>query len=315
MKVAKVAFAGTPEFARIALAAILQAGHEVPLVLTQPDRPAGRGLKLQAPPVKLLAHQHGLRVLQPRSLRLQGKYPEDAQAAEAALREAAPDVMVVAAYGLLLPPWVLTLPPQGCINIHGSLLPRWRGAAPVQRAIEAGDRQTGITLMRMDEGLDTGPMLMEEATPIGADDTAATLHDRLAEIGARLVVRALPMLAELPARVQPAEGVTYAAKIDKAEAGVDWQAPAAVIERRLRAFDPVPGCTGEVAGHPLKLWRGRVVAGAPGATPGRLIDAGAERCVVACGEQALELAEVQAPGGRRQPAAQWWRGIRAAKSN
>ena len=187
----RVAFAGTPEFARAALAAVHGAGHTVPLVLTQPDRPAGRGLKLQASPVKQYALAHGLPLAQPRSLRLDGKYPDDAAAARAALAQAAPDVMVVAAYGLILPPWVLALPRHGCLNIHGSLLPRWRGAAPIQRAIEAGDAQTGITIMQMDAGLDTGAMLLDESTPITAADTSATLHDRLAALGARLVVQAL----------------------------------------------------------------------------------------------------------------------------
>ena len=193
----KVAFAGTPEFARAALEALLAAGHEVDLVLTQPDRPAGRGLKLQASPVKQLAEGAGLAVAQPRSLRLDGKFADDARAAETALRAAAPEVMVVAAYGLLLPPWVLALPAEGCINVHGSLLPRWRGAAPIQRAIEAGDRTTGITIMRMDAGLDTGPMLLEAAIPIATDETAATLHDRLAALGAKLGVDALARLPSL----------------------------------------------------------------------------------------------------------------------
>jgi len=311
----KVAFAGTPEFARAALAAVADAGHEVVLVLTQPDRPAGRGMKLQPSPVKHEAQTRGLPLVQPRSLRLDGKFPDDARVAEAALRQAAPEVMVVAAYGLILPPWVLTLPPLGCLNIHGSLLPRWRGAAPIQRAIEAGDTTTGITIMQMDAGLDTGPMLLEEALPIGADDTAATLHDRLAVLGARLIVRALQALAAGPlaARAQPAEGVTYAAKIDKAEAAIDWRQPADVIERRLRAFDPFPGCTAELLGQPLKVWRGRVVdapAAQAGAVPGRLLPDTGGRLVVACGEaraQALEIVEVQPPGGRRVAAAEWLR--------
>ena len=179
----RVAFAGTPEFARVALAAVHGAGHAVPLVLTQPDRPAGRGLKLQASPVKQFAQAHGLPLAQPRSLRLDGKIPDDAAAARAALEQAAPDVMVVAAYGLILPPWVLALPRHGCLNIHGSLLPRWRGAAPIQRAIEAGDALTGITIMQMDAGLDTGAMLLDGSTPITAADTSATLHDRLAALG------------------------------------------------------------------------------------------------------------------------------------
>ena len=298
----KVAFAGTPEFARVALAAIHGAGHDVPLVLTQPDRPAGRGLKLQASPVKQFAQAHGLPLAQPRSLRLDGKYPEEAAAARRALEQAAPDVMVVAAYGLILPPWVLALPRHGCLNIHGSLLPRWRGAAPIQRAIEAGDAETGITVMQMDAGLDTGAMLLAEALPIVPTDTSATLHDRLAALGARLIDQALALLAQgaLQPRPQPAEGVTYAHKIEKAEAAIDWQAPAAVVERRLRAFDPFPGATAVLGGQPVKVWRGRVVPGS--GAPGQVVQAGEGRLVVACGQDALELLEVQLAGGRRIPA-------------
>lgn len=308
----KVAFAGTPEFARVALEALAAAGHDVVLVLTQPDRPAGRGMKLQASPVKQLAQKLNLPLLQPRSLRLDGRFPHDARAAEAALRAAAPQVMVVAAYGLILPPWVLALPCEGCLNIHGSLLPRWRGAAPIQRAIEAGDATTGITIMRMDAGLDTGPMLLEESVPIAPDETAGTLHDRLAALGARLIVRALAAGGALEARAQPAEGVTYARKIEKAEAAIDWRQPAAVIERRLRAFDPSPGCTAEIDGRPLKIWRARVseVAAAPaaGAAPGAVLASAPGRLVVACGEagrQALEILEVQPPGGKRLAVREW----------
>lgn len=295
----KVAFAGTPEFARAALQAIHAAGFTVPLVLTQPDRPAGRGLRLQASAVKQFAIQHALPLAQPRSLRLAGKFPEDAAAAAEALRRAAPDVMVVAAYGLILPAWALALPAAGCLNIHGSLLPRWRGAAPIQRAIEAGDTQTGITLMQMDAGLDTGAMLLAEPTPISVDDTSARLHDRLAAIGARLVVQALQDLARGGLRPvpQPALGVTYAHKIDKAEAAIDWQAPAELIERRVRAFDPFPGCSFEWAGQTVKVWRARGVP-AQG-TPGQRVAAGNDRLLIACGEGGLELLELQAPGGRR----------------
>ncbi|MDP1902543.1 MAG: methionyl-tRNA formyltransferase [Rubrivivax sp.] len=295
----KLAFAGTPDFARAALAALLSAGHEVVLVLTQPDRPAGRGLRLHAAPVKQLALARGLALAQPRSLRLDGKFPEDAAAARAALQQAAPAVMVVAAYGLILPEWALALPRHGCLNIHGSLLPRWRGAAPIQRAIEAGDASTGITLMQMDTGLDTGAMLLSQATPIGADDTSATLHDRLSAIGARLVVQALADLERgaLKPQAQPAAGATYARKIEKAEATIDWREPAEVLERRLRAFDPFPGCAAPLAGQPVKLWRGRVVPGAGG--PGQVLQASDGRLVLACGQGALELLELQLAGGRR----------------
>ncbi|MDE2147493.1 MAG: methionyl-tRNA formyltransferase [Burkholderiales bacterium] len=295
----RVAYAGTPAFAATALAALLEAGHEVPLVLTQPDRPAGRGLALQASPVKQLALARGLALAQPRSLRLDGRWPEDAGAARQALQAAAPDVMVVAAYGLILPPWVLEGPRLGCLNIHASLLPRWRGAAPIQRALEAGDAQTGITLMQMDAGLDTGAVLMAQALPIGPEDTSASLHERLAVLGAGLVVQALAALRRgpLPARAQPDEGASYAPKIDKAEAAIDWRLPAAVIERRLRAFDPFPGATTVLGGQPVKLWRGRVVPGQ--GEPGRVLRADAGALVLACGEGALELLTLQRAGAGR----------------
>ena len=295
----RVGYAGTPEFARIALAAIHAAGHTIPLVLTQPDRAAGRGLKLQASPVKQLALANAWPLAQPRGLRLDGKFADDAQAARAAMQAADLDVMVVAAYGLILPEWVLALPRHGCMNIHGSLLPRWRGAAPIQRAIEAGDLETGITLMQMDAGLDTGEMLLTEATAIGAGDTSTTLHNRLAAIGARLVVQGLVDLAQgrLQPVAQPAVGATYARKIDKAEAALDWRNSAADIERRLRAFDPFPGATAVLLGQPLKLWRGLVVAAA--GEPGQVLQASSGRLVVACGADALELLQVQHPGGRR----------------
>ena len=306
----RVVFAGTPEFARIALEAIHAAGHNVPLVLTQPDRPAGRGLQLAASAVKQWALGHGLPVAQPRGLRLDGKWAEDASAARAAIEAAAPDVMVVAAYGLILPRWVLDTPRLGCLNIHGSLLPRWRGAAPIQRAIEAGDAQTGITLMQMDEGLDTGAMLLTDATTIGADDSAGSLHDRLAAIGARLVVQGLRDAATgaLKPVPQPAAGVSYAQKIDKAEAAIDWSAPAAVIECRVRAFDPAPGCHFDDRGQRVKLWRARVAVVETRAAAGSVIDVGdASRYVVACRQGALELLEVQPAGSKRMATADWLR--------
>ena len=306
----RVAFAGTPDFALASLQAIADAGHTVPLVLTQPDRPAGRGMKLQASPVKTWAVAQGLPVAQPRSLRLDGKYPQDAEAARVALAEAAPDVMVVAAYGLILPAWVLALPRLGCLNVHGSLLPRWRGAAPIHRAIEAGDSGTGITIMQMDAGLDTGPMLLRQAEAIGPLDTTAMLHDRLAALGGRLLVQALQAAeaGSLQPQAQPEEGVTYAHKIGKAEAAIDWHAPAALIERRVRAFDPFPGASFLLDGQAVKLWRSRVVDGVPGAPAGSVVDAGPGRLVVACGEGALEMLELQAAGGRRQPAEVFLRG-------
>jgi methionyl-tRNA formyltransferase len=300
----RVGFAGTPDFAATALQALVEAGATLPLVLTQPDRPAGRGMKLQASAVKQLALQHGLHVAQPRSLRLEGKYPDDAAAARDALQAAGLDVLVVAAYGLILPAWVLAVPRLGCVNIHGSLLPRWRGAAPIQRAIEAGDAQTGITLMQMDAGLDTGDILRMAALPIGADDSSATLTPRLADLGARMLWPALQDLARgaLPRQPQPAEGVNYAHKIDKAEAAIDWRLSAEQIERRVRAFDPFPGASFSWQGEALKLWRAACVEAAP-AAPGTLLPAGADRLRVACGSGALDLLELQRPGGKRQPVA------------
>ena len=299
----RVVFAGTPEFAAVALQRLHGAGFEIPLVLTQPDRPAGRGMKLQASPVKAFAAAQGIPVAQPRGLRLDGKFADDAAAAHEALQAARPDVMVVAAYGLILPAWVLELSRLGCLNIHASLLPRWRGAAPIHRAIEAGDVETGITIMQMDAGLDTGDMLLAAREPIHPGDTTARLHDRLAALGGRLIVEALELAAcgGLVPRKQPSEGVTYAHKIDKAESAIDWRQPAAQIERRLRAFDPFPGGVATLSGQALKVWRGEVVAGR--GRPGSVLavqDAGVD---VACGEGALRLTELQRAGGKRLSAA------------
>ena len=302
----RVGFAGTPEFAATALQQLLEAGCTPVLGLTQPDRPAGRGLKLQASAVKQLALAHGVPVAQPRSLRLDGKYPQDARAAQQALQAAQLDVLVVAAYGLILPQWVLSLPRLGCVNIHGSLLPRWRGAAPVQRAIEAGDTDTGICIMQMDAGLDTGDILCCEALAIAPDDTSASLSQRLAQLGARLLLRSLRDLAEGRAerQPQPAQGVSYAHKIDKAEAPIDWRADAAAIERRVRAFDPFPGASFQWLGENHKLWRAALRPGVP-APPGSVLPSAPGSLVVACGHGALELLQVQRPGGRRQPMAAW----------
>lgn len=297
----RLVFAGTPEFAAQALDALLAAGHEVLGVMTQPDRPAGRGMKLQASPVKQRALAAGLPVIQPQGLRLGGKFDADAQAAQAQLRAWAPELVVVAAYGLILPQWMLDLPPRGCLNIHGSLLPRWRGAAPIQRCIEAGDVETGNTIMQMDAGLDTGAMLLREAFPIAADDTAATLHDRLAAQGARMIVQALAELDHLLPQPQPTEGVTYAAKIEKAEAAIDWAQPAAVIERRLRAFDPFPGGVTPLAGEAVKVWRVRAASGQ--GEPGRILGWHADGPEVACGQGSVVVTEAQRPGGKRGPAA------------
>jgi len=308
----RVAFAGTPEFARSALQQLLQAGHPVPLVLTQPDRPAGRGLKLQASAVKQLALAHGLALAQPRSLRLDGRFAQDALAAQRALSDAQPDVLVVAAYGLILPQWVLSLPRLGCINIHGSLLPRWRGAAPVQRAIEAGDAVTGICIMQMDAGLDTGDVLRQQSLTIGPQDSSASLSQRLAELGAQLLLLTLHDLAAGRAerRPQPAEGVTYAHKIDKSEAPIDWHQDAAAIERRVRAFDPFPGASFQWRGESHKLWRAMLNPGLCG-EPGSVLPSPPGSLRVACGRDALQLLEVQRPGGRRQAVAAWLQSLPA----
>ncbi|MGD9942880.1 MAG: methionyl-tRNA formyltransferase [Burkholderiaceae bacterium] len=323
--VARIVFAGTPDFAARALAALADAGHQIALVLTRADQPAGRGRQLQQSAVKQLALQRGFPVEQPRTLR-------DA-AIQQRLCELEADVMVVAAYGLILPAAVLQIPRFGCLNIHASLLPRWRGAAPIQRAIEAGDAETGITIMQMDEGLDTGAMRRVDREPIRPDDTGGRLHDRLAELGARAIVAALAQLEEgtLPSRPQPDDGVTYAHKLGRADAAVDWRQPAARIVDKLRAFDPVPGATAVLqraggAGEPIKLWRGRVAAaadaaagagaaveaGAVAAEPGTILKAGADGLVVACGEGAVALLELQKAGGRRLAAADFLRGFAAA---
>ncbi|QBC30204.1 MULTISPECIES: methionyl-tRNA formyltransferase [Pandoraea] len=311
----RIVFAGTPEFAQTALAAIDAADFPVELVLTQPDRPAGRGMKLHASPVKRYAQTHGMPVSQPSSLRRNGKFAEEAAAAIEQLRALAPDVMVVAAYGLILPQEVLDLPRYGCLNIHGSLLPRWRGAAPIHRAIEAGDAETGITIMQMDAGLDTGAMILREAEPIRPDDTTATLHDRMAALGGKLIVDALRQLARdghLPSVAQPETGVTYAEKIAKQEAVLDWRKPAEGLARQVRAFDPFPGALGTVHDTPVKLWRACAVAGNPGAAPGTVLDVSADAIVVACGAGALQVTECQKPGGKRLPVREFLAGFALA---
>ena len=307
----RVIFAGTPEFAAVALARIHAAGHAVPLVFTQPDRPAGRGMKLQASAVKQLALQHGMPVAQPRSFRLDGKYPEDAAAAQQAIHDAQADVMVVAAYGLILPQWVLDAPRLGCLNIHASLLPRWRGAAPIHRAIEAGDDQTGVTIMQMDAGLDTGAMLLTDTLSIAPDDTTASLHDRLAEMGGDLILQALEQAQAglLKPVAQPAVGVTYAHKIDKAEAAIDWTQTAEVLARRVRAFNPFPGATGHVAGEAIKLWQAHVQTHSHAAKPGTVLSADAQGVCVACGQDVLCVTQLQRAGAKRLNAGDFLRGF------
>jgi methionyl-tRNA formyltransferase len=308
----RVVFAGTPEFARVALERLHAAGFTLPLVLTQPDRPAGRGMKLQPSPVKQFALANGIPVAQPRSLRLDGKYPDDAASARGALHAARPDVMVVAAYGLILPQWVLDLPRLGCLNIHASLLPRWRGAAPIHRAIEAGDAQTGVTIMQMDAGLDTGDMLLEERVAIAPEDTTATLHDKLAALGGRMIVEALELAAcgGFHPRKQPAEGVTYAHKIEKAEAAIDWSRPADAIARRIRAFDPFPGAAAQMGGETVKVWGARAQLQDGGsADPGTVLAVDEHGIAVACGEGQLVITQLQRPGGKRLAAADFLRGF------
>jgi methionyl-tRNA formyltransferase len=304
----KVVFAGTPEFAAVALKALHEAGFEIPLVLTQPDRPAGRGMQLQASAVKQYAVAHGLPIAQPVSLRLDGKYPDVAREVHNLLQATPHDVMVVAAYGLILPRSVLDIPPRGCINIHASLLPRWRGAAPIHRAIEAGDSQTGVTIMQMEEGLDTGPILLVESLPIAPQDTTATLHDKLAEQGGRLIVQALGQLEHdtLKATPQPEQGVTYAAKILKEEAAIDFSLPATTLARKICAFNPFPGAHGNVAGTTVKLWRAQSVAQETSAPAGTVLGAnGDDGVLIACGSGVLHVTELQKPGGKRLPAGEF----------
>ena len=300
----RLVFAGTPEFARCALEALVSAGHEVALVLTRPDRPARRGQQLAASAVKLWSLERGLSLWQPATLRDPAAWDR--------LRGVRAEVMVVAAYGLLLPPEVLAIPAHGCLNIHASLLPRWRGAAPIQRAVQAGDAVTGITIMQMEAGLDTGPIRLVRRLPIGPADTGGQVHDALAALGASAIVEALEALQSgtLPLHTQPVEGVTYAAKLTKADAPIDWSRPARAIVDQVRAFDPVPGCVAELdraSGTVLKVWEARVAGGprAP-AAPGTVLAVTDGALSVACGEGedagAVELLSLQRPGGRRMPA-------------
>ncbi|WP_136413741.1 methionyl-tRNA formyltransferase [Herbaspirillum sp. ST 5-3] len=308
----KILFAGTPEFAAVALKSLYDAGFDIPLVLTQPDRPAGRGMQLHASPVKQFAVAHDIPVAQPVSLRLNGKYPDIAEEAHALLHATPHDVMVVAAYGLILPRSVLDIPKYGCINIHASLLPRWRGAAPIHRAIEAGDAESGVTIMQMEEGLDTGPMLSMERIPIDAEDTTASLHDKLAELGAKMIVDAMRKLEQgaLTAVPQPEEGVTYAAKIAKEEAALDLTQPAEVLWRRIRAFNPFPGAYATFNGVPVKFWRAELASADTSAVPGQVLAANAQDGVlIACGSGALRVRELQKPGGKRLPAAEFLKGF------
>ncbi|MDO5530392.1 methionyl-tRNA formyltransferase [Sutterella sp.] len=302
----KIIFAGTPDFAARALKALAEAGHEVSLVLTQPDRPSGRGMKLTPSPVKVLAQELGIEVLTPLTLSVK-KDPEGAPAVHERLRSEEADLLVVAAYGLILPQAVLDcakgIGRRGdirAINIHASLLPRWRGAAPIARAIEAGDAETGVTLMKMELGLDTGPAVLEARTPIGPEDTNETLTDRLADIGAELLVKALETPDELDWRPQPEEGVLYAEKLLKPESHIDWNTDAAVLARRMRAFTPFPGLQFTRGDVTVKVWAAEAVEGA--AAPGTVLEAG-EVLTVACATGALRMSVLQRPGKPRMPAA------------
>jgi methionyl-tRNA formyltransferase len=303
----RLVFAGTPVFAQRALEALVASGHEVALVMTRPDRPAGRGQKLLSSPVGQWALERGLEVWKPRTLR----EPE----AWERLRAVRADTMVVAAYGMLLPPEVLAIPRHGCLNIHASLLPRWRGAAPIQRAIQAGDARTGVTIMQMDAGLDTGPMRLVRDCPIGPDDTGATVHDRLAALGAEAIVEALARLADgtLPLEPQPSEGVTHAAKLTRGDAPIDWHRTARAIVDQVRAFDPVPGSTTELdraPGATLKVWAAAPDARRAGdAAPGTVIALADGVIVVAAGDGAVALRELQRPGGRRMPVREFLAGF------
>ena len=293
----KVIFAGTPDFAAAALKAIAAAGFEIPLVLTQPDRPKGRGMQLAPSPVKQAALELGLRVAQPEKLR------NNAEALQM-LKEVEADVMVVAAYGLILPQDVLDTPKYGCLNIHASLLPRWRGAAPIQRAIEAGDAETGVCIMQMDIGLDTGGVVSEHRYAIQPTDTANEVHDALMNLGAAAIVADLQQLkaeGRLKSVKQPEEGVTYAQKLSKEEARIDWNESAAVIERKIRAFNPVPAAWVEYQGKPMKIWRAEAVAQQGRA--GEVLSCSADGLVVACGENALKITELQPSGSKRMPIA------------
>ena len=293
----RLIFAGTPEFAALALKAIVNAGHEVALVLTQPDRPGGRGMALQPSAVKKLALENGIEVFQPLSL----KEP----AAQEKISATGADVMVVAAYGLILPQRVLDMPHFGCLNIHASLLPRWRGAAPIQRALLAGDAETGVCIMQMEAGLDTGPVLLRGAFSIAPEDTTATLHDRLAKLGSELIVAALGRLP-LSAEPQPADGVTYAQKIEKSEAPIDWRQSAVELDRHIRAFNPFPGAQARLGGQAIKLWRASPVDGQ--GEIGRVLTVDRNTIVVACGDGALAISELQKAGGKRLPVQQFLAG-------
>lgn len=294
----KLIFAGTPDFAAIALGSILEKGHDVSLVLTQPDRPAGRGMAPRPSAVKKRACQAGIEVMQPLTLR--------ENAIQEKLRAEAADVLIVAAYGLILPQPVIDMFRYGAINIHASLLPRWRGAAPIQRAILAGDHETGVCIMQMEAGLDTGPVLQTRRLTLSDKESAGTLHDKLAVLGAEMIVDVMDRLP-LDGTPQSSEGITYAAKIEKKEAWIDWNSPAEILDRQVRAFDPVPGAQTMMDGKTIKIWKAEI-ASMNGHTPGHILKADKDGIVVACGQDALHLSELQKAGGRRMTAAEFLSG-------
>lgn len=315
MEKLKIVFAGTPEFAAEALRAIIEAGHEVVLVMTQPDRPAGRGLKLQPSAVKLVALENQLPLLQPTSLRLDGKYPDEAKDAQKKLEQLEFDAMVVAAYGLILPQWTLDLAQKsgryGCLNIHASLLPRWRGAAPIHRAIWSGDQETGTCIMKMNAGLDTGPVIMKESLSIKTWDNTLSLHDRLAKQGARLVTQVLAQYAQgknLPLTEQPAEGITYAEKIRKDEAAIDWSRDAVWIDRQIRALNPSPGAATKFGGEIVKVWHCELVDNpvkSHNHQLGEIVSLDDRGIVVAAATGCIRLLELQKAGGKKATAIQF----------
>ncbi len=307
----KVVFAGTPEFARVALEAVVHAGHDVVMVMTQPDRPAGRGMQLHASPVKQFAIEKNIPVIQPTSLKVSGQYGDEARDALSRLQDLDFDVMVVAAYGLILPQEVFDIAERagraGCLNIHASLLPRWRGAAPIHRAIEAGDCETGIAIMQMDLGLDTGAVIAMNRMPIAANETTATLHDALAKMGALMIVETLNRFARersLKSAPQALEGITYAHKIMKDEAKIDWQKDAKAIDLKIRAFNPFPGATLLDGESVIKVWRSSLIDDESRSVPGTIIDITQDGVQIAGGKGSILLTELQRAGGKKMSASQ-----------